>query len=175
MAITKEKKKKILEELKEKIDKQKIIIFIDFTGVKNKEFFALRNKLKELGNYLKVAKKTLINLALTEKKLNVVNVRDLSGEIAVIFGLNDEISAAKVLFEFLKESKNLKVLGGILENNFIEASKIEELAKLPTKEQLLSMLISNIFAPISNLVYSLRSIPQNFVFVLSQIQSKVKK
>jgi large subunit ribosomal protein L10 len=175
MAITKEKKKKILEELKEKIGKQKIMIFVDFTGVKSKDLFLLRRKLKELGNEMKVAKKTLINLALKEKNLNVIDVRKILGEVAVIFGMKDEISSAKTVYEFSKENKNLKILGGILEKNFIGPEKIEELAKLPTKEELLAKLISSISAPISNFVYVLRSIPQNLVFVLSQIQLKVQK
>jgi len=175
MAITKEKKKKILEQLKEKIEKQKIMIFVDFTGLKNKDFFALRKKLRELGNDMKVAKKTLINLALKEKDLNVVDVRKMLGEVAVIFGMKDEITGAKIVYEFSRENKNLKILGGILEKNFIGPEKIEELAKLPTKEELLAKLVSDISAPISNFVYVLKSIPQSLVFVLSQIQLKVKK
>jgi large subunit ribosomal protein L10 len=161
--------------LKEKIGKQKIMIFVDFTGVKSKDLFLLRRKLKELGNEMKVAKKTLINLALKEKNLNVIDVRKILGEVAVIFGMKDEISSAKTVYEFSKENKNLKILGGILEKNFIGPEKIEELAKLPTKEELLAKLISSISAPISNFVYVLRSIPQNLVFVLSQIQLKVQK
>jgi large subunit ribosomal protein L10 len=175
MAITKEKKRKILEELKEKIGRQKIMIFVDFTGVKSKDLFSLRKKLKETGNEIKVAKKTLINLALKEKDLNVIDVRKMLGEVAVIFGMKDEISGAKIVYEFSKENKNLKILGGIFEKKFILPEKIEELAKLPTKEELLAKLVSDISAPISNFVYVLKSIPQSLVFVLSQIQLKVKK
>jgi large subunit ribosomal protein L10 len=175
MAITKEKKKKILEELKEKIGKQKIMIFVDFTGVKSKDLFLLRRKLKELGNEMKVAKKTLINLALKEKNLNIIDVRKILGEVAVIFGVKDEVSGAKAIYEFSKENKNLKILGGILEKNFIGPEKIEELAKLPAKEELLAKLVSEISAPISNFVYILKSIPQSLIFVLSQIQLKVQK
>jgi large subunit ribosomal protein L10 len=175
MAKTKEEKKKILKDLKEKIEKQKIMIFVDFTGVKSKDLFLLRRKLKELGNEMKVAKKTLINLALKEKNLNVIDVRKMLGEVAVIFGMKDEISSAKTVYEFSKENKNLKILGGILEKSFIGPEKIDELAKLPAKEELLAKLVSEISAPILNFVYVLRSIPQSLVFVLSQIQLKVKK
>jgi large subunit ribosomal protein L10 len=175
MAITKEKKRKILEQLKEKIERQKIMIFVDFTGVKSKDLFSLRKKLNELGNEMKVAKKTLINLALKEKNLNVIDVRKMLGEIAVIFGMKDEISSSKIVYEFSKENKNLKILGGILEKSFIGPEKIEELAKLPTKEELLAKLISELWTPITNFTYLLKSIPQSLVFVLSQIQLKVKK
>ena len=175
MAITRERKGKILEKLKENIEKQKIIIFADFTGLKNKEFFALRKKLKDVGSEARVAKKTLINLALREKKLNVIDVRKLVGEIVLIFGFIDEISPAKIVYEFSTENKNFKILGGILEKNFVDSEKIEELAKLPPREEILSKLVLSISAPVSSFVSILRAIPQNLIFVLSQIQSKVQK
>jgi large subunit ribosomal protein L10 len=175
MPKTKEEKKKILNELKEKIEKQKIMIFVDFTGVKNKEFFILRKKLKESNSEIKVAKKTLMNLALKEMNLNILDVKKLVGEVAVVFGFKDEILPTKIVYEFSKENKNLKILGGILGQNFIDLKKIEELANLPSREELLARLVGTISSPIFNFVNMLRSIPQNFIFLLSQIQLKVQK
>jgi large subunit ribosomal protein L10 len=175
MALTRERKKEILEKLKENIEKQKIIIFADFTGLKNKEFFALRKKLKDVGSEMKVSKKTLINLALKEKNLDLIDARKLMGEIVLIFGFADEISPTKVVYEFSKENKNFKILGGILDKIFIGPEKIEELAKLPSKEELLARVVGQISAPISNFVHLLKGVLQNFVFVLSQIQLKVQK
>jgi large subunit ribosomal protein L10 len=174
MALTKEKKKKILQELKEKIEKQKIIIFVDFTGLKVGDFFELRKRIKSIGDEIKVVKKTLANLAFKEKKIGF-DVKKLKGEIALIFGFKDEILPAKTVYEFSKENQNLKILGGIFEKEFLEADKIIELSKLPSKEELLANLLSSISAPISNLVNIFRAIPQNFVFVLNQIQLKVQK
>jgi large subunit ribosomal protein L10 len=174
MAITKEKKKKILQELKEKIGKQKIIVFVDFTGLKVRDFSELRRRIKSAGDEIKVVKKTLASLAFKEKKFNV-DVKKLKGEIALVFGFKDEILPAKTVFEFSKENPNLKILGGIFEKKFLEADKIIELAKLPSREELLANLVSSISAPISNLVNIFRAIPQNFVFVLNQIQLKVQK
>jgi large subunit ribosomal protein L10 len=170
MAVTKEKKRKILEKLKEKIGNQKIMIFVDFTGLKSKDLFLLRKKLKESGNDLKVAKKTLINLALREKNLDVVDVKKMIGEIALIFGLSDEILPAKTVFEFSKENKNLKILGGILEKKFVGAEKIEELAKLPSREELLMKLVRSILAPISNFINVLEANIKGLIYALSAIK-----
>jgi large subunit ribosomal protein L10 len=131
--------------------------------------------MKEFGDEVKVAKKTLINLALKEKKLDLFDVKKMVGEIAIVFGFKDEILPAKTVYEFSKENKNLKILGGILEKNFILPEKIEELAKLPSREEILARLVGNISAPISNFVYVLKSIPQSLVLVLNQIQLKVSK
>jgi large subunit ribosomal protein L10 len=170
MAVTKEKKRKILEKLKEKIGNQKIMIFVDFTGLKSKDLFLLRKKLQESGNDLKVAKKTLINLALREKNLDVVDVKKMIGEIALIFGLSDEILPAKTVFEFSKENKNLKILGGILEKKFVGAEKIEELAKLPSREELLMKLVRSILAPISNFINVLEANIKGLIYALSAIK-----
>jgi large subunit ribosomal protein L10 len=174
MPVTREKKKKILEELKEKIEKQKIIVFVDFTGLKIRDFSELRKRIKSVGDEIKVVKKTLANLAFKEKKFNV-DVKNLKGELALIFGFKDEILPAKTVFEFSNENPNLKILGGIFGEKFLEADKIIELAKLPSREELLANLTRSISAPISNLINIFRAIPQDLVFVLNQIQLKVQK
>lgn len=172
MALTKEKKKKILEELKEKVEKQKIIVFVDFTSLKVADFSILKKKLKEFGDEIKVVKKTLANLV-TREKYNL-DVKKLKGELALVFGFKDEILPAKTVFEFSNQNPNLKILGGILEEKFIEAEKIIELAKLPSREELLAKLVGSISAPISNFVNVFQQSLRNLVFVLNQIQ-KVKQ
>lgn len=171
MATTREKKKKILEELKEKIEKQKIIVFVDFKGLKVSEFFDLRKRLKEIGDEIKVVKKTLANLTLG-KKFNF-DVKSLKGQLALIFGFRDEIAPAKIAFEFSQSHSNLKILGGILEGKFIEKEKVEELAKLPKREEILANLVLGLKSPILNFVEVLRGNLKSLIFVLCQIQSKV--
>lgn len=171
MPADKEKKKKILEELREKIKKQKIIIFVDFTGLKVSEFSELRSRLKEAGEEIKVVKKTLANLVVKEKY--GFDVKKLKGELALVFGFRDEIMPAKMVYEFSQSHSNLKILGGILENTFAEKEKIEELARLPKKEEILENLFWTMKAPISNFIQILRGNLESFVFLLSQIKLKV--
>jgi len=169
MVKTKEEKKKILEELKEKISKQKVTIFVDFTGLKMKDIFDLRKKLKMVDSQLKVTKKTLAQIAFNKSGLKT-EIKKLKGEIALIFGLKDEISPAKIIFQFSQINPNLKILGGFLENKFVEAEKIVELAKLPTREELLGKLVGSISAPVSNLINVLQGNLRNLVSILSQLK-----
>ena len=67
MALTKEQKKEILQDLKEKLAKQKAIVFVDFQGLEARDLFDLRKKLQENNCQLKIAKKTLVNLAIRRK------------------------------------------------------------------------------------------------------------
>jgi len=175
MALTKEKKKEIIEQLKEKIAKQKAMIFCDISGLKVKDLTKLRRELKSEDSGLKVAKKTLLRIALKEKKIDF-DPKNLKGEIAIIFGFKDEIKPAKITFQFSNENENLKILAGFLENQFVGAEKIIELAKLPTKDELLRKLIFEISNPVSSFIYLLKENLRNLVFILQQIsQSKVNQ
>ncbi len=177
MALTKTQKKKIIEELKEKIGKQKIMIFVDFTGLKVKDLSHLRKKLKAANNELKVAKKTLIGIAFKEAKIEV-EPKKLPGEIALVFGYKEEISPAKIIWQFSQENPNLKILAGFLapyilepRGGWIEAEKVIELAKLPTRKELLGRLVGSISAPISNFVNVLEANIKGLITVLAKAKT----
>lgn len=171
MVQTKARKQKILEELKEKIDKQKVVVFFDFTGLKVKDLSNLRKKLKKENGELKVAKKTLIAIAF--KKLNesiAENIKKLSGEIALVFGYQDVILPAKTLWQFSRDFPSLKILGGFVENNFKAADEIIALAQLPSREELLAKLVGSIAGPISGFVNVLQGNIKGLIYALSAIK-----
>jgi len=169
MALTKAQKQKILDELKEKIAKQKAMVIFDFTGLKVKDFSNLRKKIKSAGDDIRVAKKTLLGIALKDAKLKI-ETKKIPGELAVAFGYSDEISPAKITYQFSQENPNLKILGGFLENKWREAEEIIELAQLPTREELLTRLVGSINAPLSNFVYALRYNLKGLMYLLSVIK-----
>ncbi len=169
MALTKAQKQKIVEDLKERIERQKMMVFFDFTGLKGKELFELRKKLKTSESELRVAKKTLLKLVFEKEGLKI-DTEKLKGEIAVAFGFKDEISAAKIVHQFQKKHKLLKILGGFFENEFKGAQDIVFLANLPTKEELLAILVGTINAPLFNLVNVLQGNIRNLVYIISQIK-----
>ncbi|MDO8601129.1 MAG: 50S ribosomal protein L10, partial [bacterium] len=119
MPLTKEEKKQIIEELKEKIDRQKSIVFADFTGLEVKDLSNLRKKIKKQNGELKVAKKTLISLALKEKNIKF-NAKQLQGEVVMGFGYKDEISPFKIIYDFSKVNDKLKILGGLIAGEFYD-------------------------------------------------------
>jgi large subunit ribosomal protein L10 len=170
MALTKTQKEKIIKDLKDKISKQKAMIFIDFTGLKVKDLFNLRKKLKTADSELKVAKKTLMGIALKEAKLKI-DTKKMAGEIALVFGFKDEISSSKVLYQFSRENPNLKILGGFFENKFKEAEDIITLAQLPSREELLARLVGSIQAPITNFFYILQANIKGLIIVLAKAKT----
>ena len=170
MPLTKIQKQKIIEDLKKKVEKQKIIIFVDFTGLKVKELSLLRKKLKTAEGELKVVKKTLMKIALGEAKLNF-DLKKLLGEIALVFGYRDIVLPAKTVWQFSEDYPNLKILSGILENNLIEAEKIIELAKLPAREELLAKLIWCLNSSLSNFVNVLQGNIKGLINVLTLVKT----
>lgn len=147
------------------------MIFVDFTGLKVKEFSELRKKLKAENCELKVTKKTLMAIAFKKAKIKI-EPKSLLGEVALIFGYKEEIPPAKITWQFSQANPHLKILGGFFENKFVEPEKIGELAKLPTREELLARFIGNISAPVSNLVYTLKYNLKELVYLLSRIKSE---
>jgi len=167
MALTKAQKQKILDELKEKIAKQKVMIFADFTGLKVKDLSNLRKKIKAADGEIKVVKKTLLGLAAKSAGLEF-ETKKLKGEIASVFGYKDEISLAKIIYQFAETNPNLKILGGFLENQFREAKEIITLAQLPAKEELLARLAMSVSAPISNFINVLQGNIKGLIYILAK-------
>jgi len=171
MALTKQQKQEIVNDLKEKIDDQKTMVFVDFTGLEVKDLFDLREKLKKKKSLLKVSKKTLLKVALKDFDPSLADrIKELNGELAVIFGFEDEVSPAKVVFNFSTGNDKLEILGGFFQGKYIDKDKVIELAKIPTEEELLARLVGSLSAPISNFANVLQGNIKGLVCVLSAIK-----
>lgn len=173
MAKTKKQKREILTNLKEKVSRAKSIVFAHFSGISAKESEELRIGLKkEKGEYY-VAKKTLLKIALDEQKFGEVNMGEAGGQMAVIFGYEDEVAPAKIVDKFIKGRENkLAFVGGVLENKFISAAEVKVLAALPGRQELYAKIVGSINAPVSGFVNALAGNLRNLVYVLKAIEEK---
>jgi large subunit ribosomal protein L10 len=173
MAKTKDQKKIILEKLKEKIAQQKAMLFVDFKGLGVKDLTKLRNELKQKDSQLMVEKKTLIKKALEENKINS-NPKEMEGEIALVFGFKDELAPIKTIYNFTKENKFLKILGGYINSQkqeFLKPEDIITLGQLPGREELLAKLVGSLAAPISGFENVLQANIKGLLQVLSSIKN----
>jgi large subunit ribosomal protein L10 len=163
MALNKDQKKKQLESLKEKIQNQKSIVFVDFSKVPSDKMFTLRKNLKEQGCNLKIGKKTLIRVAFGQVGISFWNVmkKCIPGQLALVFGVDDEIAPARISNQFAKDNENFKILGGIFENRYIDREKVLVLANIPPRNELLGRLVGSLASPMAS-----------FVRVLDKIASK---
>ncbi len=167
--LTRTQKKQVIENLTDKFSKMKAGILVDFTGLSVSQISKLRQQLKKEEAELKVAKKSLVSLALKEKDLKV-DLESFKGQTAWAFGYKDELALVKILAQFAKESKILKMLAGIVANDYLDAAALKALAQLPSRDGLLARLVGQIAAPITGLMNVLQGNLRNLVFVLSQIK-----
>ena len=168
--LTRKQKEGIVEELAGKIKRQKSLIFTDAKGVKVKDIQKIRRELKKMEAEYKVAKKSLMELAL-KKENKEMDLSGFSGSLASSFGYQDPISLIKVLAKLSKENADFKILGGMVEGKVLSAAEIKELSKIPSKEVLLARLVGSIKGPISGFANVLRGNLRNLVGVLNAIQN----
>jgi large subunit ribosomal protein L10 len=163
MALNKQQKTKQIDSIKEKVSKQKSVIFVDFAKVPSKDMFSLRKMLKEAGCNLKVAKKTLVRIAFGQSNISYWNKikSSIPGQLALVFGIEDEIAPARLSNQFAKTHENFKILGGIFEKRFIDKARVLVLANIPTRNELLSKLVGSLSSPIASFVRVLDKVREN--------------
>lgn len=167
--LTKKQKKELVRDLAERISNSKSAVLCDYKGLTVAEISQLRRALREVGAEMKVSKKTLIEIAL--KKVGIeMDIRRLEGQVGIVYGGEDEVSGAKTVYDFSKETDNLKILKGTLEKKELSDKEIIALAKLPSREELLARIVGSIKAPVSGLVNVLEGNLRGLVYALNAIK-----
>jgi large subunit ribosomal protein L10 len=172
MAKTKEQKKEMVKNIEEQLGQMKSLVFVDYYGLKVNEIQELRKMLKKESCQYLVTKKTLLNIALKNIGLDKIDLDKIAGGVGLVFGFASDILPAKMVVSFAKEHGALKIQGGIFERDFIPVEKVEQLAKLPTKPEIIGQLLRGLKGPINNFVYTLKGNLKNLVYVLSAIKDR---
>lgn len=173
MAKTKLQKEVILRDLEAKLEKSKAVVFARFNGFTVVDNEALRNQLRSADSEYYVAKKTLMSKALESRSISGFDAKSTDGQLAVIFGYGDEVTPAKLLAPFIKQTEGkIDFVGGILEGRYINKAEVTALATLPSREQLYAQILGSINAPVSGFVNALAGNLRNLVYVLKAIETK---
>jgi large subunit ribosomal protein L10 len=161
----------VVEELTQKISQSQLAVLTDYRGLNVKDITELRKKLREAGIEYKVVKNTLTTLA--AKKLELDDLEPhLAGPTAIAFGYDDPVAPAKILSEFAEDHKQLELKAGLLDGKLIGAEAIADLAKLPSREVLLAMLLGAMQGPIGGFARVLAGPVTGFVRVLDKIREQ---
>jgi large subunit ribosomal protein L10 len=152
-----EAKKEVVSEIASKLRESKSTIVVDYRGLTVAQVTELRKSLREAGVEFKVYKNTLTRRAAEEAELAGLN-EYLTGPNAIAFSTEDVIAPAKVLNEFAKKNEALEIKAGVIEGNIASVEEVKALAELPSREGLLSMLLSVLQAPIRNLALAAKAV-----------------
>ncbi len=172
MAVTKAQKEETLKDLVEKMKNAKSVVFSQFHGLNVNDMHSLRDSMREKGVSFKVAKKTLIKLAAKEAGFDEIPGESLDGPVAVAFSMEDELAAAKLIYETSKKVEGLKLLGAIFEGKILSISEAKELAMLPGKDELLAKFVYILKSPIQGFHGVLNNTISGFVRVLDAVREK---
>lgn len=166
-----ETKKVIVEELQEKFSKAAIVILTDYKGLSVLQISDLRRKLKEADVDYQVVKNTLLRRA-SENTNAARAVPFFKGPSAVAISYKDPVAPAKILIDFMKDSKKLEVRVGVLGTKLVDVDGLKALASLPSREVLLSQLLSVLNGVPTGLVRALSDIQRRWVTVLTAIRDQ---
>ncbi len=160
-----------VERLKDSFSRAKSTVLADYCGLTVAEMNEIRGKLREASVELRVTKNTLAKIAI--KGTDSEPLTDiLAGPIAIAFSYDDPVAGAKVLTGLTKTHDDLEIKGGMLGDKVLSNSDIEALSKLPSKEILLSQLLSVMNGPMTGFVNVLVGNQRKLVQVLAAINEK---
>ncbi|ABS72552.1 MULTISPECIES: 50S ribosomal protein L10 [Bacillus] len=150
-------KKVVVEEIASKLKESKSTIIVDYRGLNVSEVTELRKQLREANVEFKVYKNTMTRRAVEQAELDGLN-DVLTGPNAIAFSTEDVIAPAKVLNEFAKNHEALEIKAGVIEGKVSSVEEVKALAELPSRDGLLSMLLSVLQAPVRNLALAAKAV-----------------
>ena len=150
LAQKEEEVKKLSEELKT----AKVVLLTDYRGINVADVTKLRTDLRNANSEYKVIKNNIIKRALNANGENGLDEL-LEGPTAIIMGTEDYLEPSKIIYNFSKNNEFYKIKGGIIDGKVMTAEEIITLAKLPSRETLLSMLAGALLGNISKLAVAL--------------------
>lgn len=153
-----QQKQQAVDEIATKLRESSSTVVADYRGLNVAQVTELRKQLREAGVEFQVLKNSLVSRAAANAELNELE-SVLTGPTAVAFG-KDAVAPAKILSDFAKKNDALKVKGGVVDGRFFDASEIKALAELPSREGLLSMLLSVLQAPVRNFALAAKAVAE---------------
>lgn len=155
-----ELKKPIVDEISEVVKDAQGVVLVDYRGLTVEQDTNLRKQLREAGVTYKVYKNTMMNFAFKGTDFEQL-VPHLEGPSAIAVSKDDATAPARIIVKFAKEAPALELKAGVVEGVLYDAKGIADVAKIPSREELLSRLLGSLQSPVAN-----------FARVLNQIAEK---
>ncbi|MDD4832079.1 MAG: 50S ribosomal protein L10 [Clostridia bacterium] len=159
MSVSKSAKREVVDEIKNTISQSQSFVLIDYKGLTVAQDTEFRKTFREAGVKYQVLKNTLVRIALNELGYNEFD-EALNGPTAVAFGMTDALAPAKVADESITKYKAMQIKCGMMDKKFIDKVTVEQLAKVPAKPVLLSMLLSVLTAPVRGMAVALNRLAE---------------
>jgi large subunit ribosomal protein L10 len=147
------------------------VVFTDYKGMTVSELTELRRLLKNSSLEYGVVKNTLAKIA--SRDTDVAAAADsFRGPVGIAIGYDDPVLVVKKVLEFTKTHEKLQVKGAVVEGKFCAQSEVKEIAELPNREVLLSMLAGVLQAPLSKMLSAFAATVNSFAYALEAAKNK---
>ena len=164
-----ERNQKILDNVIERMRDKPLIVTARHSNVDAPQMDELRRNVANGGGRIFVAKNTIVKIAATELGISGID-QIIDGPTAYIVADDDIAGMVKALKDSIKDQGiNVEILGGVMESDLIDAKRVDQIADLPSREQLIGMLASALNGPINGLARVLNAPVQNLASVLDQV------
>jgi large subunit ribosomal protein L10 len=158
--------------LKERLEKATTAVVTEYKGLTVAEISALRRELREVAGEYRVAKNTLISLAIEGSPY--LSLKELlTGQNGLVIGYGDAIGLAKIVTKYAKENQKFTVKGGVTDGQFLAAAGVETLSQLPSREVLRAQLLGLLSRPAGQLVGTLAAPGSQLARVLDARKSQL--
>ena len=169
---TKAFKSEKIDAIKAKAEKAQVAILTEYKGYTVEEITNLRRNIQKDGGDYMVTKNTLAKIALKGTDFEVLADSLTAGPVAIAFGFEDQVSPAKAVAKFIKDTKKGAILGGALDGNLLSAKEAEALAKMPSKEELLAKILGSINSPASGIVGSINAVMAQLTRAMAAVRDQ---
>ncbi|MFH1058336.1 MAG: 50S ribosomal protein L10 [Pseudomonadota bacterium] len=169
--MNRSEKQVVVDAMAERLGRAKACVLTNFTGLKVEQMTDLRQKLRENSLEYVVVKNTLLKRA-GEGSSAALLADELTGPNGLAISYGDPVALAKTLVDFAKANPKLELRSGVLEGKLISAAQVADLAKMPSREQLLAMLLGAMNGVPRNLVSVLAAVPRSLLNALNAIKDQ---
>ena len=155
-----ELKQPIVQEIAETVKDAKAVMLVRYLGLTVEQDTALRKELREAGITYKVFKNTLMNRAFKGTEFEALT-KDLEGPNALAVSKDDATAAARLLAPYIKKYKTFNFVSGVVEGEYADADKCDEISRIPSREELLGRLFGSMQSPVANFARVIKQIAEN--------------
>ena len=167
--MNKDKKNNYIKEMKNFFNETNSVLVTHYQGLTVKQIDELRSEMRKHGILFKITKNRITKLALADSKFKKIE-NLFSGPTAIAFS-QDAITSAKILTKFAKKNSNLKIIGGIMEENELSVQDVEKIATLPTLDEARAKIVGILTASAQNII-SILLAPGSKIAILTLAKSK---
>lgn len=161
----------LVNRVKGGLDTNGAIFLISYAEVPASQLNDFRKQLKAAGADVYVSKNSIAQIAL--KDLNQAGlIEKITGQMAFVWSQADSVDVAKALVKFVKGCENIKIRGGLVDGKILEKDQIVQLSELPSRQVLLTMLLSAIQSPLNRLAGALSAKNRELLSILKQLSEK---